>query len=96
MNFKLTQSELADIGEVHKNTQGNYENNQKFPDSKYLEKIAALGIDILYIITGVRSAQTGMSREEQKLIEHYRTMSEKYRENLQIVSSAFAQLSVDK
>ncbi|SFN70618.1 Helix-turn-helix [Xenorhabdus japonica] len=35
MNFKLTQSELADIGGIHKNTQGNYENDQKSPDSKY-------------------------------------------------------------
>ncbi|MGJ0639214.1 helix-turn-helix domain-containing protein [Xenorhabdus bovienii] len=96
MKFKLTQSELADIGGVHKNTQGNYENDQKSPDSKYLEKLSALGMDILYIITGVRSAQPEISQEEQKLIEHYRAMSEESRANMRAVGSAFAQSTPNK
>ncbi|MCG3462755.1 hypothetical protein [Xenorhabdus bovienii] len=50
----------------------------------------------MFILTGERSIRGQISMEEQSLIEHYRTMSEKYRENLQVVSSAFAQLSIDK
>ncbi|CDH19947.1 helix-turn-helix transcriptional regulator [Xenorhabdus bovienii] len=96
MRLNLTQVELADIGGIHKNTQGNYENDQKSPDAKYLERIAALGIDILYIITGTRSAQPDISMEERKLVENYRSMNEESRLNIQAVGSAFAQSAPDK
>ncbi|MCA6220043.1 helix-turn-helix domain-containing protein [Photorhabdus antumapuensis] len=91
MKFNLTQVELADIGGIHKNTQGNYENDQKSPDAKYLERIAILGIDILYIITGVRSVQSDMSAEERNLIENYRAMNDAARLNIQAVGDSFAQ-----
>ncbi|MEQ1975003.1 MULTISPECIES: helix-turn-helix transcriptional regulator [unclassified Xenorhabdus] len=94
--LNLTQAELADIGGIHKNTQGNYENNQKSPDAKYLERLAALGVDILYIITGNRSSRPDISIDEKILVENYRAMNEESRRNMQAVGSAFAQSAPDK
>lgn len=39
--------------------QQNYEYGKRHPDTRYLEKAAALGVDVQYVITGVRSATAG-------------------------------------
>lgn len=38
---------------VHKNTLGRYESGERFPDAKFLEAIARLGINIHWLVTGV-------------------------------------------
>ncbi|HHH3032411.1 TPA: helix-turn-helix domain-containing protein [Serratia marcescens] len=86
----FTQAELADLVGIHKNSQGNYENDVKSPDSKYLSTVAEHGVDILYVVTGSRTPQTSVSIEEQKLIENYRAMDEAARLNMQAVSDSFA------
>ncbi|MGO3397319.1 MAG: helix-turn-helix domain-containing protein [Serratia proteamaculans] len=88
-----TQQELAEIGEVHKNSQGNYENDSKHPDSKYLSLIGAAGVDVLYVVTGNRTPTPVITSEEQKLVENYRAMDKAARLNIQAVGDAFAQSS---
>lgn len=90
----MTQAELAEIAGIHKNSQGNYENDVKAPDSKYLSLVAEHGVDILYVVTGTRTPKTDISIEEQKLIENYRAMDDAARLNIQAVGDAFASTKV--
>lgn len=48
----LSQSALADIGGVKKLAQINYEKSRRQPDAAYLRRIAEIGADVAYIITG--------------------------------------------
>ncbi|WP_447779389.1 helix-turn-helix domain-containing protein [Variovorax boronicumulans] len=50
----LNQTDFAAVGGVKKETQSNYETGTRKPDSAYLEAIAAIGVDVGYLITGVR------------------------------------------
>jgi transcriptional regulator with XRE-family HTH domain len=58
----LTQTELAEIGEVQKNAQSLYERDANSPDVSYLEKIAGKGVDIHFLFYGVYS-ETAASRQ---------------------------------
>lgn len=51
----LSQTEFAQIGGVQRRAQVNYEAGERAPDSVYLEKISALGVDVGYLVTGNRS-----------------------------------------
>lgn len=86
----FTQAELAEIAGIHKNSQGNYENDVKSPDTKYLSLVSEHGIDILYVVTGTRTPHPEITTEEQKLIENYRAMDEAARLNIQAVGNSFA------
>lgn len=48
------QPDFAEIGGVKKGAQVNYESGKRQPDSDYLQKIAAAGADVHYILTGNR------------------------------------------
>lgn len=53
----LSQTEFGDHGGVRKNTQSKYESNERAPDALYLSKVAKIGVDVQYVITGVRKAE---------------------------------------
>lgn len=55
MRLDMSQEEFGAAGGVKKVAQSNYETGKRFPDSQYLEKVAALGVDIRYVVTGIRS-----------------------------------------
>lgn len=86
----LTQSEFAAIAGVGKNAQSNYEKNERSPDSGYLAAIAAEGVDVLYVITGVRSGAIALKPDEEALLDNYRHASEEGRASLESVSKALA------
>ncbi len=52
--LKLSQSALGTIGGVETNAQGNYESGARFPKADYLMRITQAGVDINYVVTGVR------------------------------------------
>ena len=56
VRLRLSQAAMAEAGGVGLNSQSNYENGHRSPDAAYLERIAALGVDIAYLVTGVRAA----------------------------------------
>lgn len=67
--LRFSQSKLGAIGGVETNAQGNYESGTRSPKASYLAMIAAVGIDISYVVTGnrARSAsfhQAGVGRED--------------------------------
>lgn len=53
--LRLSQAEMAEVGGVGLNSQSNYENGHRSPDAAYLERVAAHGVDITYLLTGVRA-----------------------------------------
>lgn len=88
----LTQDGLALSGGVSKRSQCNYESDKRSPDGKYLASIAATGVDIQYVITGVRTtpAKEALDPKEGVLIEKYRQLPDSDKAHLQAVVSAFA------
>jgi transcriptional regulator with XRE-family HTH domain len=74
----LSQTEFAEIAGVLKNSQSHYERGLRTPNTEYLEKIAAAGADIVYILTGIRAAALGsmLSPEEQALLNSFRACEE--------------------
>lgn len=48
------QAELAAIAGVAKTSQFNYEKGERSPDAAYLAAVAEKGVDVLYVVTGVR------------------------------------------
>lgn len=51
----LRSAELAEAAGVSKTTQINYENGTRAPDANYLAAAAKVGLDVLFVVTGVRS-----------------------------------------
>ncbi len=71
----LNQVDFGVLGGVSKWTQLNYEKGANNPDLDYLMKIGQSGADILYILTGNRSASSGLTSEETTLLNSYRLIT---------------------
>lgn len=54
LRLKLSQSALGTSGGVETNAQGNYESGLRFPRADYLSRVAELGVDVAYVVTGLR------------------------------------------
>ncbi|MFJ3371034.1 helix-turn-helix domain-containing protein [Pseudomonas sp. NPDC086251] len=72
----LKQEEMAQIGGVTRNTQGSYERDERRPDTGYLKALHAVGLDVLYVVTGVRTpAHIGeLTEDEEVMVTRYRTL----------------------
>jgi transcriptional regulator with XRE-family HTH domain len=51
----LNQTEFGKVGGVTKTSQVNYESGSRSPNVDYWQAIAAIGADVTYILTGVRT-----------------------------------------
>lgn len=67
--LNLSQAEFAALCGVSRNGQANFERGENLPGGDYLLKLAAHGVDVLYILTGQRAA---LSAEEAALLDNYR------------------------
>lgn len=74
----MSQSEFGQAGGVAKNAQSHYESDKRSPDADYLAKIATLGVDVRYVITGKRYNQqellllallNKLTKEQQAAVE---------------------------
>ncbi len=54
----LTQAAFAEMAGVGRATQIFYENNDRYPDTAYFEKLAKHEIDVPYLLSGQRSQST--------------------------------------
>lgn len=52
----LSREEAAAEGDIHLNVQGRYERNESVPSAAYLEALSLVGMDVNYVITGVRAS----------------------------------------
>lgn len=51
----FSQEKMSELGGVKRLSQTNYETDKRTPDGDYLIKIAEIGADVQYILTGKRS-----------------------------------------
>lgn len=70
--IKLTQDELGTRVGKNKQTQLRYENGLNSPTAAYLHDVAALGIDIGYVLTGF---PTELHDDEAELLARFRGAS---------------------
>lgn len=65
--LSFSQAAFAKKLGIHRNTQGNYESGAREPDAVYLAAASKAGVDIGYVLTGVRAS--GMHRAFVHLID---------------------------
>lgn len=69
--FGLSQAAFGEAGGVQKRAQINYEKGERHPDAAYLERLAAIGVDVLYVLTGRRApAANGLAVSEPGPVGH--------------------------
>ncbi|WP_302979612.1 helix-turn-helix domain-containing protein [Bilophila wadsworthia] len=68
--LKMTQPQLAEFAGTTRQSQLRYEKDEQKPGAEYLEKIATVGIDVQYLLTGIRS-EMALTPEMRTLIQFY-------------------------
>lgn len=98
----LSQSDFGSRCGVQKNTQIHYESGERDPKSDYLVAAAGLGVDVLYVITGARSAPAGgavissgefstaLTAEEVALLDNYRHSDDAGKRAVEAAAAALA------
>lgn len=69
--LRMTQESFSVAGGAGKRAYIRYEQGERLPDAGFLAALSASGVDVLYVLTGRRSA-TALSPEEQTLLGYYR------------------------
>ena len=74
----LNQTEFAAMAGVQKNAQSNYEKGDRNPDASYLEAIASAGVDVTYVITGVRTPilPASLSPRAARVLSNFELLAE--------------------
>ncbi|WP_353888323.1 helix-turn-helix domain-containing protein [Pseudomonas alliivorans] len=74
----LSQAQLAFLGGVQPNAQCNYENGSRCPRADYLMSLANVGMDVQFILMGVRSfpGPAQLSSAESTIIRSLRSLKE--------------------
>lgn len=88
--LRLTQQALAEACGVTGRSQSNYEKGDRQPDAIYLAALAAVGADVLYVLTGVRGGIV-MTPEESALLDNYRHSPPAAQKALKTTSDLLAQ-----
>lgn len=88
----LKQEEMAQIGGVTRNTQGSYERDERRPDTGYLKALHAVGLDILYVVTGVPTPSPvgGLSEDEEVMVKRYRSIPQEDQKSVRRFLQAIA------
>lgn len=87
--FGYNQTDFAVMAGVQISAQTNYENDRRLPDASYLAAIAAMGVDVLYILTEQRSV-TALAPDEAALLDNYRNTPKEQQKIIKETSAAFA------
>lgn len=80
--LKLSQTVMAEHGDISKMTQISYEMGRSAPDAQYLALVAKAGVDVLYVVMGMRTpplpgaADDGkeavrLDKRQQALLQNY-------------------------
>lgn len=74
LRLGFNQPNFAGLAGRTKKTMIDYEKGISSPDAKFLAAIAAVGADVQYILTGIRTtpAQTDLNPREIALLDNYR------------------------
>jgi transcriptional regulator with XRE-family HTH domain len=79
--IQKTQEEFAALGGVTVQTQRSYEAGRSAPSSQYLNRLAAAGVDVYYIISPTDDERRAvmLNPDEVGLIDGYRALTEEHR-----------------
>ncbi|WP_369951315.1 helix-turn-helix domain-containing protein [Serratia marcescens] len=92
-----SQESIASTFGISTRTWGKYERGETMPDAVTLALLNShFGIDVAYILTGVKTPEPNISTEEQKLVDNYRAMDDSARLNIQAVGDSFAHSKPNK
>lgn len=94
----LSQAQLALLGGIQANAQGLYEKGSRSPRADYLGCLAALGMDVQFIVLGVRapSSMAQLCESESRVIHGLRSLQAEQREVLeQIIKNLARLMAVD-
>ena len=74
--LKLSQTSFSEICGVQKRAQINYEKGLRFPDLAYIEALvrADIGVDVLYVISNVRSGNAATTPMELAYLRNCRAL----------------------
>ncbi|HEX8596687.1 MAG TPA: helix-turn-helix transcriptional regulator [Pseudomonas sp.] len=72
--FGFTQAQFGAVGGVAPNAQVNYERGERQPRADYLAALASIGVDVVYIVTGVNMPEAPLVDKEAKLISCMRAL----------------------
>jgi transcriptional regulator with XRE-family HTH domain len=94
----LSQQDAEALWGISRVTWGKYERGDTTPDAAVLAAIAAAGADVLYIVTGSRSAPVApaLSRDEVGMLDSYRHCSKEMQLAARTQLAAMAQPGVKK
>ncbi|WP_230660458.1 helix-turn-helix domain-containing protein [Psychrobacter sp. I-STPA10] len=93
----LKQKEFGEFCGVKRNAQILYEKGERSPDSDYLTKAYELGVDVSYLITGIRTQPIDLPSDEALLLDSYRPLNaEQKKMTLRFVLGGFENLTEDK
>ncbi|MCP1571807.1 transcriptional regulator [Herbaspirillum rubrisubalbicans] len=86
-----TQKSVADQLEITARTQIKYEIGETAPDAYYLHGLGEIGIDVTYVLTGVRGVTP--SQEESELLSCFRGVDAAMRSALVQLLTGLSQMS---
>lgn len=91
----LSQKAFGEIGGVEANAQGKYENGDRAPKADYLSRVAARGVDVLYVLTGTPTPTLtdNLSQIEEKVLVSYRTLHKEDQDAIRRLTVTLAELS---
>lgn len=67
--LKLSQADLAQAGGVQRLAQLQYESEATAPTTRYLSAISQAGVDLSYLMLGIRLGEGGLSPEQSRRAE---------------------------
>lgn len=73
--LNLNQTAMAHAAGTTRRTQSAYETDRTPPKGGYLAKIAALGVDVGYVITGIRAENVAHTPTELGYLRHCRILA---------------------
>jgi transcriptional regulator with XRE-family HTH domain len=90
--LRMSQTELATAVGISKNTQLGYEKGERNPDAGYLIAVAALGIDVNFVLFGkaMPTPADSLSEFEAELLRYIRSMSDYNKESVRRMAFAMA------
>ncbi|MDE9589908.1 hypothetical protein [Xenorhabdus bovienii] len=88
--LNMNQSTFETFIECPRNSLWRYEQDEIPLEGTQLQRLAAIGFDAAYILTGNRIQRMDISTEEQEIIEQYRAMIEASRLKVQEAGNSIA------
>jgi transcriptional regulator with XRE-family HTH domain len=76
LRLAMNQDDFAAVGGLKRRAQTLYEQNERSPDAVYLRALAAIGVDVQYILTGEQAA-SALSQFEKNLLAGYRNLDQR-------------------